>query len=137
MYTVGMEPPFNHRITCGIIEKAALHRAVTKRFIDRLPELELVWECEFQETAHPCFEACIPDVLFVQLRQLPVQVDPLLRPILAHHPGIIVTSGYYRDEVGILPFPILDYLQKPFSFEQFTTAIEHYKRLSGGLGKGV
>jgi response regulator of citrate/malate metabolism len=125
---VEIEQQTDPRITCAIIEKAALHRAVTKRFIERMPELELVWECEFQETAHPFFEQCIPDILFLQLRHNPVYVVPLLRPILAYHRGIIVTTGYYLNEIGDLPFPILAYLQKPFSFEQFMTAIEKYKR---------
>jgi len=124
-----MEQQPAQKITCGIIEKAALHRALIKRFIDRKPELELVWECEFQETAHSYFEYKVPDILFLQLRHIPVYVDPLLRPILTYHKGIIVATGYYPEEVGQLPFPIIAYLQKPFSYEQFTGAIERYKAM--------
>jgi len=94
-----------------------------------MPELELVWECEFQDTAHQCFEQQIPDLLFMNLRQLPVQMDPLLKPILSHHPGIIITSGYDPDDILNLPFPVVAYLQKPFSFEHFLASIEQYKSL--------
>lgn len=122
--------PDSGLITCGIIERSALHRSVIKLFIDRVPELKLVWECEFQESAYPHFEACVPDVLFLQLRTIPVVLDSLLRPILVHHKGIIITTGFNPYEVYSLPFQPLDFLQKPVSFERFLDAVEKYKHLS-------
>jgi two-component system LytT family response regulator len=125
--------PDTRLITCGIIEKAALHRSVIKLFIDRMPELQLAWECEFQESAYRCFEECVPDVLFLQLGRIPVELDSLLRHILTHHKGIIITTGFNPDEVTPLPFQPLDFLQKPVSFERFSEAIERYKGLNTNM----
>lgn len=125
-----METASGQRITCGIIEKAAIQRQLIKGYIARMPELELSWEAEFQETSYACFEAHVPDLLFISLRQLPVEVVPLLRPILTYHPGIILTTGYYLKEIGELPFPFVAYLQKPFSFEMFATSVNCYKHLN-------
>ncbi|GAB4033941.1 response regulator [Spirosoma jeollabukense] len=117
------------RLTCGIIDKSAIQRQLVKGYIARMPELEFSWEAEFQETSYACFEAHIPDLLFMSLRQLPVEVVPMLRPILTHHPGIILTTGYFLKEVGELPFPYVAYLQKPFSYQMFAASVECYKQL--------
>lgn len=124
-----MEVAPDQRISCGLIEKAAIQRELIKGYIARMPELELSWEAEFQETSYACFESHVPDLIFMSLRQLPVEVAPLLRPILTHHKGIILTTGYYLKEIGELPFPFVAYLQKPFSFETFAASIERYKQL--------
>jgi hypothetical protein len=117
-------------ISYCIIEKAALHRSIIHRYAQQLPDLKLSWECEFQETAHQAFEQHIPDLIFMSLRQLPLKVDGLLRPILSEHRGIVITSGFYPAQLGDVPFKPLAFLQKPFSFKQFVAVIERYKQLS-------
>lgn len=124
-----MESCIGQRITYGIIEKAALHRSIIHRYAQRVPELQFSWECEFQETAHGYFEQHIPDLIFMNLRQLPWQVDALLRPIFSEHPGIVITSGYYPDQLTNVPFEPLAFLQKPFSFEKFVASIHRFKQL--------
>ena len=121
--------PPQKRITCGIIEKAALHRALTKFYIARLPELELVWECEFQETVRAHFDACIPDLLFLQIRHVPFVIDPSIHAVLTQHKGIVITTGFTLYDVAPLPVEPLDFLQKPFSFELFEACIAKHKRL--------
>ena len=118
----------NHYSSCGIIERSALQRAIIRRYIEQTPALQIVWECEFQETAHACFEQQIPDILFLSLHHLPVAIDSLLRPLLVYHQGIIITSGFHPAEVGQLPFSIVDFLQQPFSFEQFTISIGRFNK---------
>ncbi|ADB36942.1 hypothetical protein [Spirosoma linguale] len=125
-----MELTTSQRITCGIIEKAAVHRTLLKSYIARMPELELIWETEFQETSYAQFENYIPDLIFISLYQLPVEIVPLLKPILVGHMGIIITSDYYLKDVGNIPFSFAAYLQKPFSFKEFTASVEQYKYLS-------
>ncbi|MCK8495294.1 hypothetical protein M0L20_25730 [Spirosoma sp. RP8] len=124
-----MEAASGQRITCGIIEKTAIQRQLIKSYITQLPELEFRWEAEFQETSYACFETHIPDLLFMSLGQLPVKVAPLLRPILTHHSGIILTTGYYLKELGEIPFPFVAYLQKPFSFKMFAASVDSFKQL--------
>lgn len=125
--------PSQKSITCGIIEKAALHRALTKFYISRIPKLKLVWECEFQEIARPHLDECIPDLLFLQMRHTPLVVDPSIHAILTQHKGIVITTGFNPCDVAPLPFETLDFLQKPFSFELFEGCIEKYKRLSNAV----
>ncbi len=119
----------NSYITYGVIEKAALHRSIIHRYAQHIPDLQLSWECEFQETAHSFFEQAIPDLLFMNLHNLPLQVDSLLRPILSEHAGIIITSGFYPTQLFDIPFKPLAYLQKPFSFEKFLACVNQYKEI--------
>ncbi len=114
------------KITCGYIEHEPPGASILTEFIGRIGELELVWGCDYQENAHTYFEQIIPDLLFITLRQLPVQVEPILRPILMHHPGIIITTAFSRNSMPEIPFPFFDYLQKPIPFPKFKNSVEAY-----------
>ena len=120
------------RITCGVIEHTPLGQSLIEKYIRRVPELDLRWMCDFQENAHPFFENHIPNLVFMNLRRVPVEVVSILRPILMYHRGIIITTGYLRAEVGEIPFPYVSYLMKPFSFDAFLASIERYKQTRDG-----
>lgn len=121
------------RITCGVIEHTPLGATLLENFIGKTADLDLIWVCDYQENAHSCFERHNPNMVFMNLGQLPVEPAPLLRPILMYHTGIVITTGYSRREAGPIPFPYVDYLEKPVSFEKFLQSVKRYKQLRGRL----
>lgn len=120
-------------ITCGVIEHTPLGATLMENLIRQVSELELVWVCDYQENAHVYFEQYNPNIVFMNLGQLPIQISPILRPFLMYHTGIVITTGYSCRQVGNIPFPFVDYLEKPISFEKFMRSVRRYKQIQGKL----
>ncbi|GAB2799084.1 hypothetical protein GCM10027275_51100 [Rhabdobacter roseus] len=114
-------------LTCGLIEYEPLSVSLMEQYIGRTPGLELVWTCGSAEEAHTHLERYNPDLVFWEVRTLPAAVASILLPIVKYHAGIIVTSAYFPDMIEGLPFRALDYLHKPFSYQQFLRSIDQYR----------
>ncbi len=65
------------------------------------------------------------DLLIVDLQVVPIQIQSATYDLLTQHRHIILTSVYPQKWIN-LPLDVIAFLNKPFTFEQFTSAVEKF-----------
>ena len=106
--------------TCGIVEADPLAEAVLRRYITRISFLETQWIHSFPGDA---LKEDAVNLLFVELREVPVRSDsPFLR-LVGNAQSVVVTSTY-SEGVWLPPSNVIASLTKPFSFDTFVHSIE-------------
>lgn len=110
---------------CGIIEDEPLAEDMLKRYLDKFPFIEIAWACSYAEEAVELVIDQKVDLLILDLQSVPIRKDSAFYQLLHTHKNIIVCSAYPIQMVNI-PLNVLGFLNKPFTFEQFTSAIEKF-----------
>lgn len=106
--------------TCGIVEADPLAEAVLRRYIDRISFLEVRWIHSFPGDA---LKEGTVNLLFVELREVPVHENSPFLQLVNHAQSVVVTSTYLND-VWLPPPNVIASLTKPFSFDTFAQSIE-------------
>lgn len=65
------------------------------------------------------------DLLIVDLQKVPIQPQSATYDLITHYRHIILTSVYPPKWINI-PLDVIAFLNKPFTFEQFTSAVEKF-----------
>lgn len=110
---------------CGIIEDEPLAEDMLKRYLDRFPFIEIAWVCSYAEEAVELVIDPKVDLLILDLQSVPIRKDSAFYQLLHTHKNIIVCSAYPIQMVNI-PLNVMGFLNKPFTFEQFTDVIEKF-----------
>jgi DNA-binding LytR/AlgR family response regulator len=109
-------------MTCIIIEDEPLAMLRMKKYVGKLPSLQLLGVFESALEAIGFLQTEKIDLLF-----LDVQMDEFsgikLLESLAERPAVILTTAFDQYAIKAFELQVADYLLKPFDFERFRQAV--------------
>lgn len=112
-------------IKCLVVDDEPLAREAIKVYIEKMPELELVDECENALQAMAGLRSKHVDLIFLDIEMPEIDGISFLQ-MLKNIPGVIFTTAYRNYAVEAFELDVIDYLLKPISFERFVSAINKY-----------
>ena len=106
------------KIKTIIIDDEKLARQITKGYLDKHPEIEIIAECSNGFDAIKKINEEKPDLIFLDIQMPKINGFEMLE-LLEDPPAIIFTTAY--DQYAIKAFEVcaVDYLLKPYSEERF------------------
>lgn len=109
-----------------IIDDEPLARSITKEYLQKHPDLELMQECNDGFEGLKAIQEHQPDLIFLDI-QMPKITGFEMLELLDQPPSVIFTTAF--DEYAIKAFEAhaIDYLLKPFNQERFDKAIAKWK----------
>lgn len=113
----------NKTIQCFIIDDEPDARELLKKFVARVPFLEIAGE--FGNAVDALFQVqhSKPDLIFLDVEMPEMNGFEFIRTLQAHRPKIIMVTAYQQYAVEGFEHQVMDYLLKPASFERFMRAI--------------
>lgn len=113
----------NKTIQCFIIDDEPDARELIKKFVARVPFLEVAGE--FGNAVDALFQVqhVKPDLIFLDVEMPEMNGFEFIRTLQGHRPKIIMVTAYPQYAVEGFEHQVLDYLLKPASFERFMRAI--------------
>lgn len=112
-------------IKCLIVDDEPLAREAIKVYIDKMPELEVVDECENALQAMASIRKKQVDLILLDIEMPEIDGISFLQ-MLKNIPGVIFTTAYRNYAVDAFDLDAIDYLLKPISFDRFVSAINKY-----------
>lgn len=109
-------------IKCLVIDDERLAREYIKKYISKIPQLELVGEFNSPIKALEIIKNQKIDLLFLDI-QMPDITGVEFVKSLNHKPEIVFTTAYHEYALEGFNLNVVDYLLKPFSFERFFQAV--------------
>ncbi len=112
-------------IKCLIVDDEPLAREAIRVYIEKLPELEIVDECENAIQAMSCLRQKRIDLIFLDIEMPEIDGITFLQMVKTI-PGVIFTTAYRNYAVEAFDLDVIDYLLKPISFDRFVAAINKF-----------
>ena len=120
-------------MTCVIVEDEIPAQKILKRFIAKIPSLELCGTFKAAIEANSFLNSESVDFVFLDIN-LPDMSGLDFIKTIKNPPAIIMTTAYPEYAVNSFELDtIVDYLVKPFSFDRFLKAINKVKDRLGNL----
>jgi DNA-binding LytR/AlgR family response regulator len=116
------------KIRCLIVDDEALARQVVKKYLEDLNEFEIVAECKNAIEAIDCLNRESVDLIFLDINMPKLSGLSFLKT-LQNPPIVILTTAYREYALEAYELAVIDYLNKPFSFERFLKAINRAKMI--------
>lgn len=116
------------KIKCMIIDDEPLAQRVLERYIEAVPNLELVQKCKDALEAMEVLKEKKIDLIFLDINMPKLTGVEFLR-ILKHPPLVIITTAYAEFAIQGYELDVVDYLMKPFGMERFLKAIQKVQDL--------
>jgi DNA-binding LytR/AlgR family response regulator len=110
------------KIRCIVVDDEPLARKVLKKYIDKVPSLELVKQCGNAMEAVACLHEFSVDLMFLDMKMPEITGMDFIKTLSAP-PKIIVTTAYSEYALEGYEQAVIDYLLKPISFERFLKAV--------------
>jgi two-component system LytT family response regulator len=112
-----------NKVSTIIIDDEKLAREITKGYLNKNPEVEIVAECSNGFDAIKKINELKPDLIFLDIQMPKISGFEMLE-LLEEPPVIIFTTAF--DQYAIKAFEVnaADYLLKPFSEERFNAALK-------------
>jgi DNA-binding LytR/AlgR family response regulator len=117
-------------LRCIIADDEPLAREVISRFVQRIPLLSIVAECENAVQVMTILQQQEVDLLFADIQMPEITGTDLLR-ILKNPPKVIITTAYPEFALEGYELDVVDYLLKPIQFERFLKAINKVFQQTG------
>lgn len=114
-------------IKCVIVDDEKLARTLLTRYIEQMPQLELVAACKGANEAKAVLDTTPVDLLFLDI-QMPERTGIELLGKLERQPLVVFTTAYEQYALEGYQLDIVDYLLKPFRFERFVQAVNKAER---------
>jgi len=123
----------NKTLNCFIIDDEPDARELLKKFINRVPYLELVGE--FGNAVDALFQVQIskPDLIFLDVQMPEMTGFEFIRAMQGHNPKVIMVTAYQEYALEGFEHHVTDYLLKPASFERFIRAVNKVVELLPAL----
>ncbi len=112
-------------IKCLVVDDESLAREAIKAYIEKMPELEIVDECENALQAMAGLRKKHVDLIFLDIEMPEINGISFLQ-LLKNIPGVIFTTAYRDYAVDAFELDVIDYLLKPISFDRFVSAVNKY-----------
>lgn len=109
-------------IKCIVIDDERLAREYIKRYIAKIPQLELVGDFNSPLKAMEIIKNQQIDLLFLDI-QMPDITGVEFMKSLQNKPEVVFTTAYQEYAIEGFNLSAVDYLLKPFSFERFFQAV--------------
>jgi DNA-binding LytR/AlgR family response regulator len=122
------------KIRCIVVDDEPLARKVLKKYIDKVPSLELVKQCSNAMEAAACLHESSVDLMFLDMK-MPDMTGMDFIKTLSGPPKIIVTTAYSEYALEGYEHAVIDYLLKPISFERFLKAVNRVQETVQGPGR--
>lgn len=113
-------PKYKHK--CLLVDDEPMARDVLRRYIEKMPGLELVGECSNAIDALLFLQANEIDLILLDI-QMPELLGTELVQSLKSPPKIIFTTAFREYALDGFDLDAVDYLLKPVRFERFLKAI--------------
>lgn len=109
------------KITCIIVDDEPLALDLIEEYVKKTPFLELIGKCSSPFQAMDQMQVQIPDLLFLDI-QMPGLTGIDFYKSLQDGPRVIFTTAYSHYAVEGFKVDALDYLVKPFNYQEFLKA---------------
>ena len=124
-------------MTCIIIEDEIPAQSILKRYIDKIPDLDLLGTFKAAIEANSLLNNTQIDIVFLDINLPGISGIDFIKTI-KYPPNIIITTAYPDYAVSSFELEtIIDYLVKPFSFDRFLKAINKLKNQNQNLENGL
>lgn len=119
-----MNTPDTTNITanCLIVDDEPMARDVLRRYVEKIPTLQLAGECSNGIDALVFLQHNKVDLIFLDIR-MPELLGTEFVKSLRHPPKIIFTTAFKEYALDGYELDIVDYLLKPVRFERFLKAV--------------
>ncbi|UCH64973.1 MAG: LytTR family transcriptional regulator DNA-binding domain-containing protein [Ignavibacterium sp.] len=111
------------KIRTIVIDDEKLAREITKGYLSKHPEIEIIAECSNGFDAIKKINEEKPDLIFLDIQMPKISGFEMLE-LLDDPPAIIFTTAYDQYAIKAFEVSAVDYLLKPFSEERFNDALE-------------
>ena len=124
-------------MTCIIIEDEIPAQSILKRYIDKIPDLDLLGTFKAAIEANSLLNNTQIDIVFLDINLPGISGIDFIKTI-KYPPNIIITTAYPDYAVSSFELEtIIDYLVKPFSFDRLLKAINKLKNQNQNLENGL
>ena len=113
----------NEKIRTIVIDDEKLAREITKGYLSKHPEIEVIAECSNGFDAIKKINEDKPDLIFLDIQMPKISGFEMLE-LLDDPPAIIFTTAYDQYAIKAFEVSAVDYLLKPFSEERFNNALK-------------
>ncbi len=113
----------SNKIRTIIIDDEQLARSITKGYLSKHPEIEIIAECSNGFDAIKKINEEKPDLIFLDIQMPKINGFEMLE-LLENPPAIIFTTAYDQFAIKAFEVSAVDYLLKPFSEERFNKALK-------------
>lgn len=110
-------------MNCIIVDDEPIARDLLKTYIEQIPYLVLVANCEDAFEAMQVINDKNIDLIILDINMPRLTGFEMLRS-LKKYPSVIITSAYGEFALEGFELSVIDYLLKPFSFPRFVQATE-------------
>lgn len=115
-------------IRCVAIDDEPLALRQVKSYLDRIPGIEIVALCSNATEAGKVLNSKEVDVIFVDINMPDISGIEFVRS-LSQPPMVVFTTAYAEYAIEGFRLDAVDYLLKPFSFDDFSHAVEKVRSL--------
>lgn len=114
-------------LKCLIADDEPIARQILEKYVQDLPNLQLVASCKGAFEVLEVLEKETVDVLFLDINMPKFSGISLLKTLKVK-PAVIITTAYPEYAIEGFELSVTDYLLKPFSFERFLQAVLKVKK---------
>ncbi len=111
------------KIKVIIIDDESLARQITKSYLSKKSDFEIIAECSNGFDAIKKINELKPDLIFLDI-QMPKLTGFEMLELIEEPPVIIFTTAYDHFAIKAFEVNAIDYLLKPFSEERFESALQ-------------
>lgn len=111
------------KVTTIIIDDEKLAREITKGYLAKHPNIEILAECSNGFDAIKKINELKPDIIFLDIQMPKISGFEMLE-LLEEPPAIIFTTAFDHYAIKAFEVNAVDYLLKPFSEERFNEALK-------------
>jgi two-component system, LytTR family, response regulator len=122
-------------IRCHIIDDEPMASKLLQLHVSKLPFLQLVAVSDNPIRALESLKTAPIDLLFLDIR-MPGMTGLDLLEALPSQPLVILTTAFSEFALRSYDFDVVDYLQKPITFERFARAVGKAGQRFAGTGSG-
>lgn len=109
-------------MNCIIVDDEYLARQLIKAYVQKIPDLKIVAECEGAIQAIEALETHAPELMFLDIHMPDLTGLDLLKS-LTRRPQVVLTTAHAEHAIEGFELDVTDYLLKPVSFERFVLAV--------------
>jgi two-component system LytT family response regulator len=113
----------SEKIRVLIVDDESLARELVRKYLESVPGMEIVAECENGFEALKAIQELKPEIVFLDI-QMPKLDGFELLEVLDEKPEIIFTTAFDQYAIKAFEMNAVDYLLKPFSKERLVQALE-------------
>lgn len=115
------------KLQCIVADDEPIARQILERYIDVIPNLEIVASCKNAFEVLDVLQNKTIDILFLDIN-MPKLTGLSLLKTMQQKPNVIITTAYPEHAIEGFELSVTDYLLKPFSLERFLQAVNKIQK---------